>query len=116
LEVIETAPKWHDIAENNIEKEDSLEKSYEGKIDGKTGYLLLSRRKLLFVREEGFFRKAYNLTLDLPYDEISTISDKARFKMEFIDKNGEKHDFESYAVLASKIKEDINKLQPATSL
>ena len=108
--MVETSPKWHDIAEREIEQGDSIERSYEGKLDGKYGYLLLSKRKLLFVREEGYLRKSYDLILDLPYDKIGVISHKGRYTIEFFEGKDKKHDFESYSVLASRIEEGIENI------
>ena len=108
--MIDTAPKWLDIAEKKIEQGDLIEKSYEGELDGKWGHLLLSKKKILFVREEGIIHKSYNLDLDLPYDKIGMISHKGRFKLEVIEGKGKKYDFKSWEVLAEKVEEGIDSL------
>ena len=109
-EVGETSPKWYDLAEKNIEQGDSIQKSYEGKLNGKTGYLILSNRKLLFVREEGFLRKTYDLSLDLPYEKIDKISHEGRYELELTDVEGKKHDFKTFAVPVSRIAESLEDL------
>jgi hypothetical protein len=108
--VIETSPKWHDVAEMNIEQGDSIQNSYEGELDGKMGYLLLSKRKLLFVREEGFLRKSYDLSLDLPYANIEEFSLHGRFELKMTDVEGRKHGFRSFEVLAQRIEERLENL------
>ena len=55
------------IVEESLGPEDKTQKSYEGKIDGAYGIMSMSKRKLIFITEKGFFRKSYNLVLDLPY-------------------------------------------------
>ena len=110
MEVIQTSPKWHDVAEMNIDQGDSIQNSYEGELDGKMGYLLLSKRKLLFVREEGFLRKSYDLSLDLPYDDIEEFSLKGRYELKMTDVEGREHGFRSFEVLAKRIEERLENL------
>jgi hypothetical protein len=76
---IQIAPKWFGLLEKNLELGDEIRRTYAGKLDGNGGYLCLSNRKLLFVHEEGFLRKTYNLTLDLPYDKVDNFSREGRY-------------------------------------
>jgi len=55
------------IIEENLGLEDKIQETYEGKLDGVYGIILISKRKLLFITEKGIFRKSYNLVLALPY-------------------------------------------------
>ena len=50
------------------------------------------------------------MILDLPYDKIGLISHKGKYKIELTEGKDKKHDFESYAVLASKIEEGIENI------
>lgn len=85
----------HEIAKKNLESGDKIEKTYTGKLDGLGGYIILSDRKLMFVHEEGFLRKNYELTLDLFYDKISKISQEGKYELNFTDVKGKKYVFKS---------------------
>ena len=104
------APKWKDIAENNLEKGDKIEKTYPARLEGRTGYMLLSGKKLQFVIEEGLFRKNYDLSLDLPYTQVETLNSKERYLLEVTDKNGKKHDIQFSEIPASTPLESLNEL------
>lgn len=104
------APKWKEIAENNLEKGDQIEKTYPAKLEGKTGYMLLSGKKFQFVNEEGFLRKSYDLTLDLPYAQINTVTQKERYLIEITDTNGQKHEIQFSEIPASTPLQSINEL------
>ncbi len=71
---------WYDIAASKLDPEDSLQKSYSCTYDKGNGYLCLGKRKLVFVRVKGFLRKSYDVTLDLPYDELDEVKLESRFK------------------------------------
>ena len=88
----------------------SIQNSYEGELDGKMGYLLLSKRKLFFVREEGFLCKSYDLSLDLPYENIEEYSLHGRYELKMTDVEGRKHSFRSFEVLAKRIEERLENL------
>ena len=109
-EVSETASKWYEIAEKNFEPGDEIEYSYPGKLDGEDGYILMSDKKLIFVHEEGFLRKNYELTLDLPYDEIAKIYREGNYELDFTDVKGKKHVFKAYDVPMKNIYENLEKL------
>ena len=104
------APKWKEIAENNLEKGDQIERTYPARLEGRTGYMLLSGKKFQFVNEEGFFRKNYDLVLDLPYDQIDTVTQKEKYLIEITDKNGKKHDIQFSEISASTPLQSMNEL------
>ena len=104
------AHKWYDIAEKKLDTEDEIQISYLGKLDGEYGYLCLSKRKLLFVNQEGFFRKSYKLTLVIPYEEIGRISHEGRYKLNLIDVEGKKHDFVTSDLPESIIEKSLKDL------
>jgi len=62
----------------------------------------MSDRKLMFVHEEGFLRKNYELTLDLPYDKIVEISQKGKHELDFTDVKDKKYVFEKIRNTYSK--------------
>lgn len=109
-EVSETSAKWYEIAEKNLEPGDKIEKSYSGELDGEGGHILMSDKKLMFVHEEGFLRKNYELTLDLPYDKIAKISLEGKNELDFTDVEGKKHVFKSYDLLMKYVYESLEKL------
>ena len=104
------AARWHEIVDKNLESGDELQKTYPGKLDGKNGHLCLSKRKLLFVHESGFMRKSYDLTLDLPYENIGEISRKGRYELDLTDVEGKRRDFRAGEIPASIIEKSIEEL------
>ena len=66
--------KWSDLAEEILGSEDKIRKSYEVRLNGKSGYIIMSSRKLLFLEEEGFIRVKYSKALELPYSNILKIN------------------------------------------
>lgn len=40
---------------------------------------MLSNRKILFVEEKGLFKKSYNLSADIPYEDVKGISSEGRY-------------------------------------
>ncbi len=61
------------IVEESLGPEDKTQRSYEGRLGGVYGVILMSKRKLLFINEKGIFRKSYNLILALPYEKIKSL-------------------------------------------
>ena len=87
--------KWHETVEKVLDHEDRIQKSFEGKFDGKNGYLVMSNKKLVFVNEEGFVRKTYDLILDLPYKKIGKINPNGKYELEITEVDGMKHIFKT---------------------
>jgi hypothetical protein len=94
--VSETSTKWYEFAEKNLEPGDKIEKTYPGKLDEENGYIIMSNDKLMFIHEEGLFRKNYELILDLPYEEIGKISCEGKHELDFTDVKGNKHVFKIF--------------------
>ena len=84
-----------DIAKKALESEDTIEKTFEGRMDGKGGYLVMSNKKLMFVREEGFLRKSYNVALEIPYEKIGKISVE-QDGMNLVDTEGKRNVFKPF--------------------
>jgi hypothetical protein len=98
-----------EVAQRSMEVGDKVQRSYTGRIDGKYGYLLLTKKKLMFLKEEGFLSKAYSVLLNLPYDNLRDYSTKQRFNLEILDASGGRKVFVS-EVAASVIEEALKAL------
>jgi len=104
-------PKWYDLAEKSLGEKDEIQKTYQGKFDGDNGYMILSNDKLLFVKEEGFIFKNHDVTMELPYDRIGKIYCEDRYNMDLTDIEGRKHEFQTYQMPVSIIKDSVNELR-----
>ena len=71
-------PEWIDLAKKSLGPKDEILKSYPANFDGKDGYLVLSNRNVLFVKEEGFLKKTASLTLEVPYEKIGKVTGERR--------------------------------------
>ena len=83
--------KWLELAQRNLEVGDSIEKTFTGHCDRKYGYLLMSRKKLLFVSEEGLFSKKYDLVFSIPYNKLK-FDEKGRSGLEVTEVGGKRYD------------------------
>jgi hypothetical protein len=102
------------MAEKVLENDDGIQKSYPGTLNGKRGYLMMSNQKLVFVHEEGFIRKTYDLTLDLPYGKIGKISPQGKYELEITDINGVKHIFKTEELNVSIVENGLEELRSPT--
>ena len=71
------------MAEKALEPGDAIQRSYTGSLDGNNGYLSISKNRLIFVNIKGFLSKKYNITMNIPINEISEIKPSKRFELEF---------------------------------
>ena len=85
------APKWFEFAKENIDKEDEIKRSFPGKLDGESGHLIMSKKKLLFIHEEGFLHKKFDVALELPYDKIGKVWHEGEYELDLTEKDGKKH-------------------------
>jgi len=109
---INMAPKWYEYAQKQLKKDEHIQKNFEGRLDGNFGYLFLTDHRLLFVKQEGFLRKSYEIILDLPKEDVEEISQVESYKMEILETGGERHVFES-DIGVSSIEKNINELLAA---
>jgi len=58
------------LLKEKLDPEDKLQKSYTARYEGKHGFLVMSKKKLLFAEEKGFMRKTYNVLLEIPYTKV----------------------------------------------
>jgi hypothetical protein len=106
------APKWYEYAQKQLKKDEHIQKNFEGRLNKDFGYLFLTENRLLFVKQEGFLRKRYEVTLDLPKEEVEEIKQVESYQMEILETGGEKHVFES-DIGVSSIEKNINELLAA---
>jgi hypothetical protein len=55
---------WYKEAEKALEPGDAIQKSYPGHLDGGSGYLIISNKRLMFQNVKGFLSKKYNITMN----------------------------------------------------
>lgn len=89
------SPKWYDFAAQKSKPGEELLKNYSGKLDGDYGHLFLTNQRLLFVKEEGFLRKSYEQTLDLPYTNLDELKKEGTYELCITCKDGKEHKFMS---------------------
>jgi len=105
--------KWYEVANKTLDQNDEIMKSHTGVMDDESGHLILSKKKILFVEEKGTFSKSYNITLDIPYEIISKISDVGDKEIEITDKKGNRYLFEpsSSLNLVTMIEDEIKRFK-----
>jgi hypothetical protein len=105
--------KWYEVANKNLDQNDEIMKSHTGVMDDESGLLILSKKKIIFVEEKGTFSKSYNITLDIPYEIISKISDVGEKEIEITDNKGNRYLFEpsSSLNLVSMIEDEIKRFK-----
>ncbi|MCK4399510.1 hypothetical protein KAV46_00885 [Candidatus Bathyarchaeota archaeon] len=64
---------WYKEAEKALEPGDAIQKSYPGHLDGGSGYLIISNKRLMFQNVKGFLSKKYNITMNVPLESISKV-------------------------------------------
>jgi hypothetical protein len=100
-----------EIAKTQLAPEDHVVKSYRAIRDRKEGFLVFSNHKLMFIAEEGLFRKKFQVVLEVDYDEVASVSVQASHRLGVTEKNGLTHAFTSFgSVTANLIKNDTQKL------
>jgi hypothetical protein len=85
---------WYALAEQTLDPDDNIEKTYPCIFDNKNGYLCLGTKKMVFVNVYGFLRKNYEVLLDVPYDELKEVCLTDRFKLDIVHQD-ETHKFET---------------------
>ena len=97
------------IIEESLRFEDKIQKTYEGKLDGSYGIILMSKKKLIFITEKGIFRKHYNLVLVLPYKKINSLQLEGKYNL-IIEAEDLKHTFISTGLRISIIEKALIEL------
>lgn len=78
----------------SVDPKDEVLKTYPGELDRKYGTLVLSKTRLLFIKEEGFLKKSYTTTLNHFYKEIKKI-ERNGMRLELTDMNDKVFVFKS---------------------
>jgi hypothetical protein len=100
-----------EVAKQQLTSKDHIVKSYRIRWGQKEGWLVLSTRKAIYLDESGFFRKAYNPLLEIPYDSIQTVTTLASHRFEIEEVGKQKHMFVSFGnATATHIKADLDTL------
>ncbi len=101
-------PKWYEFGEKSITKDDEIKKNYTGRLNGDYGHLMLSNKKMLFVKEEGFLRKKYTVALNLPYENIEEIEQEDRFDLKITEESGGSYEFLTDDIPVSIVDESVH--------
>ena len=105
------ASKWSEYAQKCMAPDEHRRKSYPGRLDGDFGYLIISDKKLLFVKEEGFLRKKYSAPFSLAYDKVQDVRPLDSYHLLISEKTGKSHKFEcdtNVSSVAKVIHEEMN--------
>ena len=105
------APKWYEYAQKSTSPNEHIIKNYAGNLDGNYGHLMISDKKLFFVKEEGFFRKKYSVPFILPYNKVKDIHPLDKYHLQISEKTGKTHEFEcelSASSVNKAIHEEMN--------
>ncbi len=65
------AQNWYKEAEKALEPGDEIQKSFPGYLDGERGYLIISKKRLMFQNVKGLLSKKYKITMNLPLESVS---------------------------------------------
>jgi hypothetical protein len=103
------APKWYEYAKSKLNADEVIEKTYEGRLDSNFGYLFLTNKRILFVKQEGLFRKNYEITMDLTKENIQTLETSNGNRINIVHQDGSKYLFES-EIKASIIQESLQEV------
>ena len=79
--------------EKHIGVDDQVKETCECQMHGETGQLIMTTRRLLFVREEGLLRKKVLISLELPYNRIKRVASEGSVKLNVYDVNEIRHTF-----------------------
>lgn len=100
-----------DFVRDTLRSEDQVKKNYRALYNAKEGFLILSNKKLLFIEERGFFRRSYNVILEMPYEKIEKMDVVASHRLELTDTDRKTYTIASFGeVTASTLEEDLKTL------
>jgi hypothetical protein len=92
---VRISSKRLEMARERLESGDEVQRSYTGRLDKRSGTLMGSNSKLVFVEEKGFLSKTFNVVLDLPYEKVREFTPVNRYKLRITDLEGGEHEFVS---------------------
>lgn len=70
--------KWLELVKKKLDPEDKLQVEYLGRFDGKSGWLSMSNKKLIFVEEKGLLFRTYEFAQEISYEKIKDITLKRK--------------------------------------
>jgi hypothetical protein len=88
--------KWFEVAQRLLGEGDEIQKSYEGKIDGKFGWLILSDKKIMFIHESGFISKTYSIIFEIPRENIQHVIQEGSYELSITDITGNNFRFKTF--------------------
>ncbi len=97
-------------AKKSMETDDKIQKTYSGRIDGKYGYLIITMKKVLFVKEEGLLSKSYTTTYNLSFAKMRGYKARDKYNLEFEDATGAKKVFVS-EIPSSIVEANLNTIR-----
>jgi hypothetical protein len=86
-------PRWMIEVKNHIGADDQIKETCESQLHGESGQLVLTTKRLLYVREEGLLRKKILFSLELPYHRIKRVVSEGSVKLNIYDVNEIRHTF-----------------------
>jgi hypothetical protein len=63
--------KISEFAQQQLTNQDTIVEQYRSMHNYTEGVLFLTKQRVLFLQPQGFLRKSYHVTLNLPYDAIT---------------------------------------------
>ena len=94
--------------------DDEVIQEYRGKLDGQDGALLITKEKILFIQEKGFFKKTYNYLLDTLHGDAEL--GKGGGGLEIKIKDGSSHVMKTYKLSIDIIIFEYNQLKDSGKL
>ena len=82
--------KWYELGTKSLSPGDDVLKTYKGRLNGKKGHLMLSKKKALFIEEKGLLNKTYEVSLNLQFVNVDKVSSSAN-QVEIRHKNGSRY-------------------------
>jgi hypothetical protein len=101
---------WYIEAEKALEPGDTIQKSYSGRLDKNSGYLVISKNRLIFVNVKGFISKTYSIIMNLSIDKISEIKPLEWHELE-ISSNGNKYRIDTGDLSAKRVQLAIDEVR-----
>ena len=77
--------KWCDVATRLLGQGDEIQNCYDGIINCKSGHLIISDRKVMFLHETGFISKTYLLIFDISRENILKVSQEGPYEFSISD-------------------------------
>jgi hypothetical protein len=99
--------KWFEMAQSLLDEGDEIRKSYDGKIDGKYGWLIISDKKVMFLNESGFISKSYSVVFEILRENIKDITQKGAYELIITDVSGNTSRFQTLEIHADLILEGL---------